>query len=209
MVCHFPGYEGKFIVFEGIDGCGKGTQIKKATSYIFDKSKENIVAITREPTKDFKEIRAKMASETDVKKDGDWYLKMFVKDRRNHLSKYVIPNLTKGVHVLSDRHKHSTLTYQPLQGVPFEKVVEAHHGLLVPDLTLIYDCPAQIAFERRKNEGATDVFDKDLDFQEKLRLAYLDLPSKLSGEKIAVIDASKSIDDVFAETKKQIDILFN
>ena len=51
--------KGKFIVFEGIDGCGKGTQLKLAASFIFDLNKDYDVYITREPTRDFKEIREK------------------------------------------------------------------------------------------------------------------------------------------------------
>jgi dTMP kinase len=196
-----------FIVYEGIDGCGKGTQIKKSVPYIFDLSKNYDVLLTREPTRDFGEIREKMRRGTNVKEDGFWYLDMFVKDRTNHIDRYIKPALANGTHVLSDRFKHSTLAYQPLQGVPLKKVIRAHQKLLNPDLTLIYDCPAPIAFERRKKEGATDVFDKDLAFQEKLRSAYLDLPKILKGEHVVVIDGSKSICKVFAETKKHLDML--
>jgi dTMP kinase len=196
--------KGKFIVFEGIDGCGKGTQMKKAASYIFDLNKDFDVYITREPTRDFKEIRQRMASGTDVKKDAEWYAHAFVSDRKNHADNYIRPALEKGTHVLCDRFKYSTLAYQHAQGMKLGHLIEMHKGILVPDLILIFDCPASVAFERRKKEGATDVFDKDLKFQEELRKNYLKLKNELSDENIVIIDATKSIEEVFDEVKKHL-----
>jgi len=196
---------GKFIVFEGIDGCGKGAQIKRAGPYIFDLSKEYDCLTTREPTRDFKEIRQRMAQGTDVKKDAEWYAKMFVADRRNHVEKYIQYLINLGTHVLTDRYKHSTLAYQHTQGIELSKLIEMHEGFLVPDLTLIFDCPAKLAFQRRRYEGATDVFDKDLEFQESLRKNYLKLKDILEGENIVIIDGSKPIDEVFSQTKEELD----
>lgn len=203
----FSNLKGRFIVFEGIDGCGKGTQLKLAASYVFDKNKDYDTYQTREPTRDFKEIRQRLAQGQDAKKDGEWYAQMFVADRKNHLEKYIIPALNNRTHVLCDRFKHSTLAYQHTQQVPFNKLIEMHQGLLVPDLTIIFDCPAQIAFERRKEDGATEVFDKDLTFQEKLRQNYLKLKEELKNENIIIIDATKSKQEIFEEVKKEIDLL--
>ena len=60
---------GKFIVFEGIDGCGKGTQAILACNYIFNKDKRNDVLLTREPTRENQQIRNKMSQENDVKRE--------------------------------------------------------------------------------------------------------------------------------------------
>ena len=193
----------KFIVFEGIDGCGKGTQLKLASNFIFDYSKEYDVYITREPTRDFKEIRKKMAQDTDAKKDPEWYAKMFVADRKNHLENYIQPILSKGTFVISDRYKHSTLAYQHTQGMDLEELKKMHKGFLIPHLTIIFDCPAEIAFQRRKEEGATDVFDKDLKFQETLRKNYLKLKDDLN-ENIVIVDATKSVKEVFEDVKQHL-----
>jgi dTMP kinase len=195
---------GKFIVFEGIDGCGKGTQLKLAASFLFDINKDHDIYKTREPTRDFKEIRERLANGTDVKQDAEWYANAFVADRKNHLSNYIQPAITRGTHVLCDRFKHSTLAYQQAQGVSIQKLLEMHSGLLIPDLTIILDCPAGIAFERRKAEGATEVFDKDLKFQEQLRQNYLKLKEILSQENIVIIDATKSVEEIFSEVKDHI-----
>ena len=196
--------KGKFIVFEGIDGCGKGTQLKLAASYIFDLNKEFDIYITREPTRDFKQIREKMAQGTDAKKDAEWYAKMFTADRKNHIEKYITPMVEKGTHVLSDRYKHSTLAYQHTQGIELKKLIEMHKGLPVPEITLIFDCPSEVAFERRKKGGATDVFDKDLKFQEELRQNYLKLKDALKGENIVIVDSTRSVEKIFVEVKHHI-----
>jgi len=196
--------KGKFIVFEGVDGCGKGTQLKLVASYLFDKNKEYDLFLTREPTRDYKEIRERMGNSDDVRKDVEWYAGMFVEDRINHLRKYIMPMLNAGTHVLSDRYKYSTLAYQWTQGMDFEKLVEMHLGLLVPDLTMIFDCPADVAFTRRKKDNATDMFDKDLKFQIKLRENYLKLKDKFPKENIQIINANYLIDDVFNEVRGYI-----
>ncbi|MBD3354526.1 dTMP kinase [Candidatus Woesearchaeota archaeon] len=200
--------QGKFIVFEGIDGCGKGTQLKLASSYLFDLSKNHDIFLTREPTRDFKEIRKRLAEQTDAKQDAKWYANAFVKDRKNHLKRYIRPNLKNGTHVLSDRYKYSTLTYQQTQGMPLQKLLDIHKNMLIPDLTIIFDCPAKIAFERRKKDGATEVFDKDLKFQEELRQNYIKLKEQLPQENIIIIDATRQIEKVFDDVKKHIKYLF-
>jgi len=196
--------KGKFIVFEGIDGCGKGTQLKMAAAFLFDMNKDFDIFKTREPTRDFKEIREKLAQQTEVKENAEWYLNAFIEDRKNHLVKYIIPALNNGTLVLCDRYKHSTHTYQQTQGIDVNRIIELHNGLLVPDLTFIFDCPASIAFKRRENAGATEVFDKDLLFQEELRQNYLKLKEKLSDEKIIILDAAKKPEEIFEEVKKHI-----
>ncbi len=201
--------KGRFIVFEGIDGCGKGTQLELAHSYLWNRDKKTMILSTREPTKDSPQIREKMRKEKNAHENGEWYVERFIKDRINHCRNYISPALEKGIHVLCDRYKHSTLTYQHAQGIDFQKLIDMHNheDILIPDLTLIYDCPARIAFERRKNAGATDVFDKDIFFQERLRKEYLRLPQKLPGERIIVIDASRDIEKVFEYTRHYIDDL--
>lgn len=197
--------KGKFIVFEGIDGCGKGTQIKKTASYIFDKSKDYDIFLTREPTRDFKEIRKKMADDKSAYDNNEWYAKMFVADRKNHIEKYILPNIKKGVHVLSDRYKHSTIAYQNTQGMPLKELLEMHKDLLVPDLTFIFDCSHKTAYSRRQSEGATDNFEKDIGFQKKLAEKYASMKDILLEDNIIMIDAEDTIENIFKKVKKEID----
>jgi len=109
---------GKFIVFEGIDGSGKGTQMCKAMQFVFELNKANDVYMTREPTRAFSEIRTSLAEcNDDLNSTAHWYAQMFVKDRWNHIRVHIEPALRNGTHVLCDRYKHSTLAYQTTQGM--------------------------------------------------------------------------------------------
>jgi dTMP kinase len=201
--------KGKFIVFEGIDGCGKGTQMKLAASWLFSTDKDIDIYMTREPTRNFKEIRERMAKSKNARLDGEWFADAFVKDRVDHIKNYIQPSLDKGLHVLCDRYKYSTLAYQKTQGVDINKLISLHKGLPVPDLVLLFDLPVDVAFERRKNDGATEVFDKDKKFQEELRLNYLDLQKKLRQENIIIIDSNREIGAVFEDVKSHIKYILN
>jgi len=199
---------GKFIVFEGIDGCGKGTQLEMATSYFFKRNKKTDIYMTREPTRNSAEIRARMANGRDVIQDKEWYTKAFFRDRLEHCEKNIAPALAQGTDVFCDRYKHSTIGYQSLQGMNLQELIQMHKEnsrIIVPDLTLIYDCPAEIAFERRKADNPTDVFDKDLKFQTQLRKIYIQMGNLLPDERIAIINATLSPEKVFIVTKTHIE----
>ena len=204
---------GKFIVFEGIDGCGKTMQLKLAHNYLWDLNKENEIYCTREPTKHSKEIRKKMQQGKNTKNNKEWYAEHFIKDRENHSLKYIVPSQINGIHILCDRYKYSTLAYQQTQGMKLDKLIQMHnrHAIVEPDLILFYDCPAEIAYQRRlkENEATREVFDKNIEFQKRLRQNYLNLKEILREENIVIIDANQEIEDVFKETKKHIDKLLS
>jgi dTMP kinase len=196
---------GKFIVFEGIDGCGKSTQLKLASAFLFGLNKEFDVYVTREPTRNYKKIRE--ALEHDVK-DAEWFTQAFLMDRLVHVDAYINPMLEKGTHVLCDRFKHSTLAYQSVQGMDLEDLINKHKGMVIPDLTFIFDLPSEVAFERRKTEGNTDAFDKNSLFQEKVGEVYKKLPEILVGEKVVMIDSDRPMEEIAAEVWSTIEILF-
>src|SRR3989338_5252182 len=144
--------KGRFIVLEGIDGAGKSIQCRKLASYLFEKSKENKIFLTREPTHSRygNKIRKMLKEETNPKENAEIYLGLFLKDRKHHLKNYIMPLLKKGCIIMSDRYKYSTITYQQAQGLDFNLIVDKHKNLLVPDLVIIIDVPVDIVFERIK-----------------------------------------------------------
>ncbi len=79
--------------------------------------------------------------------------------------------------------------------------------MLVPDLTLIFDCDVSVAFKRRQAAGATDVFEKDCQFQHKLRTNYLNLRQRLRDENIVIIDSARPIDEIAQDVEKHIKAL--
>ena len=190
---------GLFISFEGIDGCGKSTQIWKIAKYIFDLSKYNHLVITREPYQDAN-IREILKSEDDPYSQARKLASLFVADRKNHLDSLIQPNLTNGIHVISDRYDCSTLAYQQAQGPSFEELVQMHKNFLKPDLTFIVDLPIEIAAERMKkdsNRVEEQKFEKNKPFIEKLRACYLDIPQKILHRDFVIVNGNSTPDEIF------------
>jgi len=199
---------GKFIVFDGLDGCGKGSQLLRLHSYLFTKDKRNHVVATRNPynSEYYDEIRRILKESSNPQENAELLADLFVKDRKVH-ARLVEFFLQEGFHVGCDRYKYSTLTYQQTQGIPLGRLVEMHKGVLVPDLAIILDVPAEVAMKRlAADEGREykEVFEK-LEFQEKLRSNFLALPDQLSGENLVVINGNRSFDEVFKAIRVEVD----
>lgn len=202
---------GKFIALDGIDGCGKGTIMKKVAAYLFDKLKTHHVLMTREPyiSKYHDEIRRMMKENVNPYDNADIFADLFVKDRKAH-AEWIESELRAGHHVVSDRYKYSTLAYQQTQGISLEKLIEMHKGILVPDLVIIPDIPVEEAIRRAaadKNRDFKEVFEKDRHFQEVLRNNYLALAKALPEENIVVLRGESS-DVIFEQARTEIDKLF-
>src|SRR3989344_4059399 len=120
--------KGLFIAFEGIDGCGKSTQIKKFADYLFSKDKHNHVVLTRNPYKDT-DIRGILRQDNDPLTQSDKLANLFIEDRRKHAKEIIIPNLEMGNFVVSDRYKLSTVAYQSAQGLNIQDLIKRHEGL--------------------------------------------------------------------------------
>lgn len=197
--------KGKFIVLDGIDGCGKGTQIKLLANYLFDRDKKNHIFLTREPynSEYHTEIRKLLKEGINPKDNAELLAEFFVKDRKVHVE-LIGKLLESGIDVVCDRYKYSTLSYQQAQGIYLEKLLEMHKGVLIPDLAIIVDVPAEIALKRiaeDSNRPHKEVFEQK-DFQEELRRNFLNLPAALPDENIIVIDGNKPITEVFELIKK-------
>lgn len=198
-----------FIVLEGIDGSGKTTQAEKAAAFLFGRSKFTNVLLTREPTSQFRIIREKMSQETDCHKDVDWYTRMFVMDRINHVTTTILPALETSTYVVCDRYKPSTLAYQWAQGQSLDYLISLHEKMVVPDITFILTCSVEVAKERRGKSGELDVFERDVEFAERCAQNYLEIARILQerGENVVLIDANGSEDEVFAEIQKHLEKL--
>jgi len=203
---------GIFIVFDGLPGSGKGTQIKKAFEYIFDKSKKyDNILVTDEPTNGpyglkLRELFKQQKGAGDLKEE---IFKAFVDDRKWHVENTIVPALEKNFVVMCDRYKYSSIAYQTVQGTDFEKCFSAHKDFLSPDLALIFDVDPNEANQRvnsAKDEKRkqSDNF-REVEFVKNLRKYFLDLPKQLPNENIKIIDANKNIEEVFLQVKEQLD----
>ena len=197
--------KGYFITFEGADGCGKTTQLELVSKFLNELGIDNIK--TREPGAG--DLGAKLREillhyDGDVADECETFL--YLADRAQHVQKEILPWIDEGKIVLCDRYTDSTLAYQGYgRGVELEEIDYlnkiATRGKK-PDLTLVFDVESEIAQERvGKNK---DRLEKEgLEFHKKLRFGYLEI-AKREPKRVKVIDANKSIDEVFLETKKII-----
>jgi len=192
-----------FIVFDGLDGSGKGEMIKRLEKYLTSKNFK--ILVTREPTDgDYgKEIKRVLREEKDPLVSAEKCLVFFVKDREDHLANEIEPFLKEGT-VICDRYYYSTLAFQHTQGIDMEKVVFQNMNFRTPDITFILDLPVDVALERIDKRGEAKEKFEQLEFMKELRQNFLKLKDTLD-DNIKVIDASKSKDEVFEQIKVEID----
>lgn len=197
--------KGYFITFEGADGCGKTTQLELVSKFLNEKGIENIK--TREPGAGDLGLKLReilLHYDGDVADECETFL--YMADRAQHVQEEIIPAINNGKIVLCDRYTDSTLAYQGYgRGVELEQINYlnkiATRGKK-PDLTLVFDVESEVAQKRVGDEK--DRLEKEgLEFHRKLRFGYLEI-AKREPERVKVIDANKSIDEVFIETKKVI-----
>ena len=197
-----------FIVIDGMDGSGKGEQIKKLSEYLLSQGYN--VLKTFEPTngKYGKRIRKMLREHKDPLSNSEEMLDLYCMDRREHLRNEIEPFISEGTNkiVISDRYYHSTMVFQSAQGIPIQKIINMNKDFRKPDITLILDLEAGLALERIKKRGDGKEKFEQLGFMEKLRMNFLSLP-KMLDENIRIIDASKTIEEVFEQIKKEVDKL--
>ncbi|HOZ81161.1 MAG TPA: dTMP kinase [Candidatus Woesebacteria bacterium] len=150
---------GRFVVFDGIGGCGKGTQIKMLEQRLVQLGKK--VFVTCEHTRNTPIGRL---IEGIIKKQEDGVdpvalQLMFVADRANHTKRVIKPALDSYNFVLADRYEASTFAYAPQERR--EYFLNVNRGVTTrPDLTLIIDLDPEEAVRRVEARNDADIFDK-------------------------------------------------
>jgi dTMP kinase len=194
-----------FITFEGIDGCGKSTQLRMLASELRLRGQE--VVVTREPggTPLGGRIR-QLLLDSEEQVDPLAELLLYAADRAQHVRTHVRPALDSGHIVLSDRYADATVAYQGAgRGFPDELVSELvalATGGLMPHLTLIFDLPVDESQRRQAHRTSKghkrDRLDaEDAAFHTRVRDAYLRIAAA-EPERVRVIDASGSVQETQA-----------
>ena len=201
---------GKFIVLEGIDGSGKGEQMCMLAQWLYKKNKNFHILMTREPSlsEHGELVRRLLITSREMGAYAREFLRLFVADRSDHIRRLIAPSLRYGCIVLCDRYKHSTIAYQQAQGIPFDEIVLAHKDFLVPDLTIILDAEPRVALMRNLGDPSRmyqEVFEREVEFAEKMRQNYLALPDRLKGENIVIIDANRPVEAVFGAVRAEVE----
>ena len=199
---------GRFVTFEGGEGCGKSTQVKRLAEHLRSKGVE--VVLTREPggTRLAELIRGLLKDEREDPPCDRSELLLFLAARAQLVRNVIVPALDSGKWVLSDRFSDSTFAYQGYgRGLPLDSLrlmnCFACEGLK-PDLTLLLDVRPDVAVARmRRREAATNTSADRIelagdDFHSRLRAGFLEL-AKAEPDRMKVIDANGSPDEVWAQ----------
>lgn len=188
-----------FITFEGIDGCGKSTQLNLLADFL--KTQDFSILKTREPggTRIGDKIREILLNHTLTEMKALTELLLYCAGRSQHVEEVIRPALQEGKVVLSDRYTDATDAYQGGGRDIDSKILQNLHSIatnnLKPDLTILLDLPSELGLKRIQNRP-TDRLEKEaLHFYEKVRKSYLELAKK-EPKRIQIFDATKSISEI-------------
>jgi dTMP kinase len=194
---------GKFITFEGSEGCGKSTQIRRLVERLQGRGIE--VILTREPggTVIGEKIRHLLQHDPEsANLTDESELLLFAASRAQLVRELILPALEAGQWVVADRFFDSTTIYQGVgRGLDLEAVRSINHfavGAAIPDLTLLLDLDASTGHSRAVQASGTKadrIEAQPLAFFEAVRQGYLKL-ALAEPDRIAVIDASVGIAEV-------------
>ncbi len=195
-----------FITFEGPEGAGKSTQLARLAGRLRDAGRN--VVMTREPGGGTlgPAIRALLLEGEDVPPRSELFL--FLADRAAHVQNVVRPAIARGDLVLCDRHADSTVVYQGYgRGIDVEQLRNlnalATEGL-VPDLTLLFDLPAEQGLARLNDRDRLDR--EPLEFHQRVRQGFLDEAAR-EPERWVVFDARQDVETldslVWAEVQRR------
>ena len=192
-----------FISFEGTEGVGKTTLIRKIHQYFEQQGKE--VVLTREPggTPLAEQIRTLLlAVNHDELLSHDTELLLIYAARAQHLQQVILPALAAGKIVLSDRFTDASFAYQCSgRGLSQEKLQLLNQTFVakMPNITFWLDAPIELGMTRARERGALDRFEQEkLSFFAKVRAGYKTL-WQAEPERIKRLDATQNADVVFEE----------
>tara|TARA_B100001115_G_scaffold158701_1_gene132004 strand:+ start:725 stop:1348 length:624 start_codon:yes stop_codon:yes gene_type:complete len=199
---------GKFISFEGIDGCGKSTQAKILSEKLI--SCGHKILLTREPggSDGAEEIRNLLLTGNTDRWSAETEILLFTAARRDHLERTILPALENGLAVLCDRFSDSTRVYQGVTRGDLRNLVDQLDSAMIPrqpDITVLIDLDPTIslarAIERSNNEARFEDF--GVEMQIKLREGFLTLAHEFPN-RFMVIDGSRTEAEVAENISKRI-----
>jgi dTMP kinase len=202
---------GIFISFEGVEGAGKSTQAKLLADYIAKIG--CLVVLTREPggTPIAEQIREILLEPGNTDMADVTELLLYLASRAQHVRQLILPALSEGKVVICERFSDATLAYQGhARGFDLdslERMNEVATDGLEPDLTIFLDLEAKDGLSR-KSEGDLDRLESEgVDFHNRVRKGYLAI-AQGAPQRVKVIDARGSIEDVHLRVKECVDQRF-
>ncbi len=183
--------QGILIVFEGIDGTGKSTQLDLLAKSL--KSQGHSVITTREPTNGTygQKIRSLYENRGDVTKEEE--LELFLQDRREHVRTLLEPGLAKKNIILCDRYFLSTIAYQGAAGFDIIDIAKKNYFAPKPNLAILFEMSPKVSIDRITNRRGDTL--NDFEQEENLQ-KVAQIFDKLDFPYIRRIDANRPIESV-------------
>ena len=205
----------RFVSFEGIEGCGKTTQIALLSRYLNDRQIPH--KITREPggTAVGEGIRQILLNSETIHLTGEAELLLFYASRSQNIAEKILPALQQGELVICDRFYDASMAYQGYgRGIPLSVIREltalvcAQHR---PERTILLDIDPEVGLRRARARNHSSTRDEgrfemeDLVFYTKVRAGYLELAHAEPG-RIHVIEADRPIDEVHRDVVRLLEL---
>jgi dTMP kinase len=204
----------RLLVLEGLDGAGTTTQARRLVEHL--RAGGRLAHLTREPSDGpigrlIRELLVgQHALEGGERIAQSTFGLLFAADRMDHLQREVVPQLTAGATVVSDRWYHSSLAYQGT-GADRDWIATLNARARRPDLTIFLEVRPEVAAQRRVAAGRVQELFEDLRMQEEVAAGYRATIAELTaaGERIETIDGEAPPDVVFAAIVRLVEQLLD
>ena len=202
-------YPGKFITFEGSEGCGKSTQSKLLLDHL--KSKGLSAKLIREPggVAISEKVRAILLDKSNTAMNKECETLLYMASRAQLVEEVIIPELTKGTVLLCDRFLDSTLAYQGYGCGVDVKTIRMIGSFATkgvgPDLTFFLDLDTEEGLRRHGRERDRIEL-RSLEYHSKVRQGYREIAEKEPG-RVVMIDGRKPREEIFEIVKSKVEKL--
>jgi dTMP kinase len=197
---------GRFITFEGGDGCGKTTQMRLLTERLQAEGVEVVLSVEPGGTAIGRQIRAILLDSKNTNLSARAELLLYFASRAQAAEEVILPALARGATVLSDRFTDSTLAYQGVgRGLGVDTVMAVHQIAcpgLWPDLTICIDIDLETSLQRARSRNDRSpgpderrIDEETVDFHERVRSYYLQLAAQ-DPQRVKMVDGRASIQAV-------------
>lgn len=205
--------KGKFITIEGTEGVGKSTNIAFIQDWLVKQGID--VVMTREPggTPLAEELRQILLAKRDEAFDPSAELLLIFAARAQHLAQVILPALSRGAWVVSDRFTDATYAYQGFgRGLNLETIETLENlvqGTLRPDLTLVLDIEVELGLARASARAELDRFESEkVEFFERVRAGY-QKRAEQNPQRYARVDAGQPLDQVQQDIERVLKSLLD
>ena len=194
---------GLFITFEGVDGCGKSTQMSLLSEYLSEKGIDEVLTSAPGGCPISEKIREILLSKESGEMTDYTEAMLYAAARVQHIDEIILPSVQNGSVVLCDRYIDSSVAYQAYgRGLGLDTVMQINRYAAekcMPDYTLMFDVSPELAFERMQPRSSQDRLESSgADFFSRVYRGFKEQAER--EERIIIIDASGSME----ETRKEL-----